>query len=92
MSEQTIQLTPDQKAAIIDARDLLRTEGNQLADFLRKGIKATLSLRLDELQSPLPDVIPHRVTIAIHKEMERVRKVASVLNSLLPKEAASDEQ
>lgn len=84
-------LTPEQKDAIIEARDILRTEGNQLADFLREGIKAKLSLRLEELQAPLPDIIPHRVTIAIHKEMQRVRRIADVLNSLLPKEDGEDE-
>lgn len=80
-SEQTT-LTSAQEQAIRDACDILQTEGNQLAGFLRDGIKASLSLRLDNLES-LPDGIPHRVTIAIHREMKRVRNIAAQLESLL---------
>ena len=69
--------------ALDDAAGILETEANQLAIFMEGTLKATLTLRTQEIFKMDP-AVPHRVNIAIKNEIDRLRKIGTRLRSLIP--------
>jgi hypothetical protein len=83
--------TPEQCGALRDASDVLHTEANELARYLEHTLKVELTLRNQKVLR-IDDMTPHRVVIAVHNEMERLRKVSDTLLGMIPKTTDEEDE
>lgn len=82
-------LSAVQMDALRDASDILRSEANELAIYIEKTLKTTLTLRTQEIVT-IDALTPHRVVIAVRNEMQRLRNISTTLLGILP-ENSDDE-
>lgn len=82
-------LSAAQVNALRDASDILRTEANELASYMEKTLKTTLTLRTQEIVS-IDAGAPHRVVIAVRREMQRLRDISNTLLGMLPEDSDND--
>jgi hypothetical protein len=82
---------PEQCEALRDASDVLRTEANELASYLEHTLKVELTLR-DQKVLRIDDMTPHRVVIAVHNEMRRLRKVSDTLLGMVPRTPNEEDE
>lgn len=76
-------LSAAQIDALRDASDILRSEANELAHYMEKTLKTTLTLRTQEVVN-IDALTPHRVVIAVRNEMQRLRDISTTLLGMLP--------
>lgn len=74
------KLTEEETRALYEASEILSTEANILASYLQKTLKVELDPR-DEIISNGP-LTPHRVSIAVRNEMERLRAISYSLKGI----------
>lgn len=79
-----------QKQALRDAADVLKTEAGVLSDYLRNVLGSDTDWA--GLVSKVGTAAPHRVSIAVSSEERRLRRLANTLLDTLPKEQEQPEE
>lgn len=79
----------EQITALRAASDILQSEANELASYMEKTLKTTLTLRTQEIVT-IDALTPHRVVIAVRNEMQRLRDISTTLLGMLPKDSDDD--